>query len=202
MQQSLTQKTLFRSTQYTIEYNGVRLLQRTLTKQVNVFVRFEEIPNTHFTLTVYHKFLLALALVIGLFAGFFAISMINDPQRAERVPGLLFFLVITAVPALLSWLTRKQFIGFSDEGHTFMLRANKPSQAAVATFLDQLRESKTAYLRDMYLNLGSDRSPSEQLRTLLWLKNHEAITQQELEEQKRKLLPETAHPNRLGFAMK
>lgn len=202
MQASLYQRTLRGTVQYTIEYNGVRGVTKTFTQQTEFFHSFENIPHTQRAISVYYKFPLALTLVIGVCAGFVALTLLNAERRAEQLPVFLWMVGAASVPALFAWFTRKQLVGFSGDGAIFLVHATKPSKAAVNTFLENLTQAKASYLRDMYWQLDFDGSPAEQMRRLLWLREHQAITQQEFEQRKQKLLPDGNQLNRVGFAVK
>jgi hypothetical protein len=53
MSDAITQQYLLSSRNYTIEYNGVRVLEKGLNKQFSYFVPFEEVPSTPFSLRLY-----------------------------------------------------------------------------------------------------------------------------------------------------
>lgn len=182
MNNVITQRYLLSSRNFTIEYNGVRVFEKGLNKQLSYFIPFEKVPNTPFSLRIYDKTAIMLTVVCSVFAVVIAIGVLQSGQFG--LGNILFLLALVGIPAALTWFTRKELAGLGVPGNGLILRANRPSGAAVQTFLQALQQAKTAYLREAYFDKATPNPSVDELQLLLWLKEHGAISNDEFEARK------------------
>jgi hypothetical protein len=182
---AITQKHLLSSRNYTIEYNGVRVIEKGLNKHFSFFVPFEEVPSTPFSLRMYDKTAVILTVVCSVLAIILAIGFIQSGQIP--IGNIVFILALVGIPAALTWYTRKELAGLGVPGNGLILRANRPSVQAVQAFLQALKQAKISYLREAYFEKSVADSPARELQVLLWLKEHGAISDAEFEARKHNL---------------
>jgi hypothetical protein len=187
MSDSLIQRRLLASSILTVEYNGIRIVEKGLNKQFSYFVPFEEIPSAPFSLRIYDKVAIMLAVVCGVFALIIAMSFIS--AQHITLANVLFVLLLAGIPTAITWFTRKELTGFGVPGQGLVLRANRPSPQAVQAFLQLVRQAKITYLREMYFDKVVPDNPADEMKMLLWLKNQEAISSDEFEVRKQKVAP-------------
>ncbi|HEU5098134.1 MAG TPA: hypothetical protein VFU22_03750 [Roseiflexaceae bacterium] len=185
MSDAIIQKRLLSSRNYTLEYNGVRVLEKGLNKQFSYFVPFEEVPSTPFSLRMYDKTAIILTVVCSVAAVIIAIGFIQSGQIT--IGNIVFVLALVGIPAALTWYTRKELAGLGVPGNGLILRANQPSAQAVQAFLQALKQAKISYLREAYFDKSVADSPARELQVLLWLKEHGAISDGEFETQRQNL---------------
>lgn len=185
MSDAITQQYLLSSRNYTIEYNGVRVLEKGLNKQFSYFVPFEEVPSTPFSLRMYDKTAIILTMVCSVFAVVIAIGILRSGQ--VTIGNIVFILALVGIPAALTWFTRKELAGLGVPGNGLILRANRPSALAVQAFLQALKQAKISYLREAYFDKAASNGPAHELQVLLWLKEHGAISNGEFEARKQNL---------------
>lgn len=199
MSNSITQRRLLSSSSLTTEYNGIRVIEKGLNKQFSYFVPFEEIPSTSFSLRIYDKVAIMLTVVCSVFAVILAIGFISSGRIT--VANILFVALLAGIPAAVTWFSRKELTGLGVPGHGLILRANRPSRQAVQAFLQDVQQAKVLYLREMYFDKAAPDTPADELKKLLWLKEHGAISSDEFEVRKHQIAPaHTAGP--LGFQAK
>ena len=199
MSDSFTQKYLLSSRNFTIEYNGVRILEKGFNKQFSYFVSFENIPSTPFSLRMYDKTAIILTVVCSVFAVVIAIGIFQSGQ--VTIGNILFFLALVGIPAALTWFTRKELAGLGVPGNGLILRANSPSMQAVQSFLQALQQAKITYLREAYFDKAAPDTSVDELQMLLWLKEHGAISNDEFEARKQNI-PSSKPAGAIGFQPK
>lgn len=196
MSDTITQRRLLSSRNYTIEYNGVRVFEKGLNKQYSYFVPFEEVPSTPFSLRMYDKTAIILTVVCSVAAIIIAIGFIQSGQIT--IGNVVFVLALVGIPAALTWFTRKELAGLGVPGNGLILRASQPSAQVVQAFLEALKQAKISYLREAYFDKSVADSPARELQVLLWLKEHGAISDAELQARKQNL-SDTKPAGAIGF---
>ncbi len=199
MSDVFTQQYLLSSRNFTIEYNGVRVVEKGFNKQFSYFVPFEEVPSTPFSLRMYDKTAIILTIVCSVFAVVIAIGVFQSGQ--VTIGNILFVLALVGIPAALTWFTRKELAGLGVPGNGLILRANRPSPQAVQSFLQALHQAKISYMREAYFDKAAPNTAVDELQMLLWLKEHGAISKDEFEARKQNITsPKSA--GAIGFQPK
>jgi hypothetical protein len=201
MEASLIQRHFLATTQFTTEYNGVRVARKGLNKQFAYLVPFEEIPSSPFALRVYEKAAIMLTVVCSVVALIMLISMLTSPTNPLSIGGIITVVAFAGIPAAITWFTRKELTGFGVPVQGFIINANRPSREAVQSFLQSLHQAKLKYLREMYFDTPSNAAPADELKMLLWLKEQGAISADEFEARKPKGVQPTPSGS-IGFAPK
>lgn len=196
---TLEQKTLMSTDTYTLEYNGVRLRQAGMNKNVELLIPFENIPPGQFFQRVFQKGAIITAMFFGVLAFFVIVAQILNRDTFPQPRGLIITVMLILIPAAALWFTRREYIGFGLPGKGVIFDATKPSRQAVATFMQQLHTAKVAYLREVYLNSAEPAPASEVLRRLIWLTEMGALTQEEFNEGKKGIEEITSAGAPLGF---
>jgi hypothetical protein len=199
MSDAITQRYLISSRNFTIEYNGVRVLEKGFNKHYSYFVPFEEVPSTPFSLRMYDKTAIILTVVCSVAAVIIAIGFIQSGQ--VPIGNIVFIVALVGIPAALTWFTRKELAGLGVPGNGLILRANRPSAEAVQSFLQALKQAKISYLREAYFDKAASNTPAHELQVLLWLKEHGAISHEEFEARKQNL-PAAKPAGTIGFQPK
>lgn len=185
MSARIIQKRFFQSTAFQVEYDGIKINKKDFNRQSESFVRYEEIPSGNFAVRIFDRRLIILSMIFGVLGAFgLLIEISSQPLRIGGLLGALAFIII---PILITWFARNEYIGLGRVGNGVVLQANKPSRQEVKSFVDALQNAKSAYLREIYLDKVPTATPQEELKLLLWLYEHGAINENELQIRRQRL---------------
>lgn len=198
---TLTQKRILASETYTIEYNGVRILETGMNKKAEFLIPFENIPAGSFFRRSFRRDAIILCMFFGVLNFFIILGQINSSDFPQP-QGIIVSLLMIVGPLSVLWYTRQEFVGFGLPGNGIIFHAMKPSRTAVTTFMEQLHQAKVSYLREVYLPEMRDIPAVEQLRRLIWLKEMGVISASEFTEQKQALGETSVGTTGIGFGHK
>jgi hypothetical protein len=192
MQPSLQQKLLFAKETYTIDFNGVRIQEMSINKNVEGLIPFEQIPMKRYFRRRFRPGAIILCMVFSVFNFFLILGQIGDPKGYTQPNTAIASLLMIVIPVAIIWFSRYEYIGYGMPGNGIVFKANRPSRQAVETFMQQIHTAKVAYLRDMYIDKAKELPIDEELRRLIWLKELGAIEFTEFEERRAQLsIPST-----------
>jgi hypothetical protein len=179
---------LFTTNEYTLKEKELLVKEASLLKRRSFSVPFEMIPNDFVEVSTSSTgalSLLGLAALIGL-------SQLQAGQGAS-------FLWAVLPLGIWYWASRVTYLVYNCGDRSLVLFKDSPSEEAVEEFIETVQNQKQAYLRATYVGTQTG-SLADELRKLSWLKDNDALTQEEFDQMKASLLSEITKPRgQIGF---
>jgi hypothetical protein len=171
---SLNQKKLFKKKYFEIRDVGVFVEEKIFLKTKKFTINYENILPNKIETTISSKvkfWLMIILIVLSLF------TLISESTIAEKeIKGALFYGVFAVIISISYIISREKVIVFKSIPEDIVLYADKPSLKHVNEFCDKLLESRKDYLRDLFTQ---SQTKTTNLERLLWLKEKNAITDEE-----------------------
>lgn len=175
--QTIKQRRLFKKLEYNILENKLHYKTSYLGGESEGMVAFENLSKEKTT----HKTTNIIILLMSLFffmLGGMSFSFRNDKEVDPEmwIAFVLLGIVLFAIYVFMnenSWRIRTHNNGF-----LFLLKKS-PNENIVNEFISKLFTERDKYLREQYLSLDPNLSYETQLNDLKWLRNVEAISNQE-----------------------
>lgn len=141
-------------------------------------VPYVTLSSERFETTVYSKLWLGFA-IVTLLACVTVIIADGLGDSAEGWTAVLVYGLLTVLFGWLLWRSWRRIVGFESETLPLVFHVGKPTAQQLEAFLGELVNRKAAYLRQHYLVQTLGNSIPDELQKLTWLRERGAITDDE-----------------------
>lgn len=174
---TIKQRRLFKKIEYNILENKLLYKTSYLGSESEGMVSFENLSKEKTTYRTTNIIILLMSLFFFML-GAMSFSFRNDKDVDSEmwIAFVIFGIVLFAIYAFMNenlWRIRTYSNGF-----LFLLKKS-PNENTVNEFMSKLFTERDKYLREQYLSLDPNLSYETQLNDLKWLRNIEAISNQE-----------------------
>jgi hypothetical protein len=177
MNKSLTQKSGFKTSTFSIEDTGLLVQTKSKQNSSELHYPFEQIKTNRATGLDHNKALLTLAIIFGAIALLVFIMSFTD-TTIEWIAAPIWA-TISAVLFVIYFRTRqRKFYLQTTENKIIALVVTKNTFDAVNNFIEQLMMERNLYLVSKYAQLSRNLEYSQQLDTLNWLLNNRAFSKE------------------------
>jgi len=174
-----TQRRLLTSYRFELVANGVMVTEKGLTYSRAYRVPFENIPEEHEAVTISSKPRLVTTSILATLAGATGVAYLVGGDVTSETPVIYGVLAIVAGVWFL--FSKKSFLVFKSAEPPLVVMKDRPTAQAMAAFLEELREHRTAYLREKYLIGSHESATADAIHKLHWLRQQGAISESEFE---------------------
>jgi hypothetical protein len=187
MQPSLQQKSLFSTETYTLDYNGVRIQETGVNKNIEGLIPFEHILVSRYFKRTFRPGAIILCMLVNVFNVVFILGQLGGSDFYQQPSSAIASFLMIVIPLAIIWFSRYEYIGYGLPGNGIIFKSNRPSRQAVETFMQHIHTAKVAYLRELYIDKAGSLAADEEIRRLIWLKELGAIEAAEFEHRRQKL---------------
>lgn len=173
---------------FEIQEDGIRVRTRKFLTSQEYKVPFENITLNRCHTTACSKQLLWLSLLFVVLAVVVLLHGLFSGSK-DTVSAFLFYGILAIICIVLYFLSRERFIYYLAGEGMLLFYEDLPSNQSLGEFLDELESRHKKYMNSNYIPRRNEgESISNELARLLWLKERGALTEQEYEQLKVKLL--------------
>jgi hypothetical protein len=184
--QVLVQRYFLHWMKFEVISDGVQVTESSILVRHKYKIRFENISFDPEEVTVSSKFYFwATAALITLAIIVLVLYLAGQDVHAESA---LIWAILAAGFGVGYLTSRKRFYVYgskTESGDPLVVYQNKPSKVSMERFIDEVRKHRQIYLRKHYLFSSSESSVENTIEKLNWLKNQNAITEEEYEKLKK-----------------
>ncbi|MFD0939826.1 hypothetical protein [Pedobacter boryungensis] len=141
-------------------------------------------------------------MTIVLFVNFVALLLKDDTEFTYGALTILF--LFTIIMGFSAYVGRRREILIPAANKQSLqqfviLFENSPNKETVTEFIEELSVQINRYIKEKYGNIDHDFPIEPQLQNLVWLKDRNAITNEEFEDLKNRALGRVSNNNVIGF---
>jgi hypothetical protein len=181
MNNSLTQKTGFKTSIFSIEDTGLLVQTKSKQNSSELHYPFEQIKTNRATGLDHNKGLLALACIFGGITLLVFIMSFTDPT-IEKIATPLWGSISLVLFVIYFRTRQRKFYLQTTENKLIALVAKKNTTDTVNNFIEQLMAERNLYLVSKYANLSRNLEYAHQLENLNWLLNNRAFSKEKYDE--------------------
>lgn len=174
MKITLNQKKIFKRKYFELRDEEIFVEEKIFLKTKRFTVNYQNISSNRIETIVSSKvkfWLMIILIALSLF-----ISISESPGTGKEIKNALFYGVFAFIISISYFFSREKVIVFKAIPDDIILFANKSSLKDVNKFCDKLLENKNEYLKFYF---SQSQAKTTELERLLWLKENEAITDDE-----------------------
>lgn len=174
-----TQRRFLTSYRFELVANGVMVTEKGLTYSRTYRVPFENIPAEHEAVTISSKLRLVVTGILATLAVATGAVSVAGGDAESAAP--VFYGVLAVFSGMSFLLSRKSFLVFKTAEPALVLMKDRPTAQAMASFLKELHQLRTEYLRQQYLIGAPESATADAIHKLHWLRQQGAISESEFD---------------------
>jgi hypothetical protein len=183
----------------TLEADSILVFEKNLSGSKKTYVRYESISPKPVEITTNHKRLLVAAIIFSLI-GIFIWSSLFSVGGKNDWSSLVAWILIPAIFWFFFFLSRKSIVRFAQSGQGLSLYKDRPSTNEFEDFVKKLFVARNEFLVKKHGKFLDEEDYAAKMNRLSFLREQEAITEQEFDARHKEFAARKKPPGPLGFA--